>query len=97
MPTMGDQGETVTWPKIIMWGLIPLLGVVFTAGGGWFLLADLSGRLDKVEVNQTAGAASGLERRVGKLEVGYTKQDERLRNMERDVIAICVATGAQCN
>ena len=86
--------------RVIMWGLIPLLTVVFAAGGGWYLVGSIDDRLSALEDDfselRDASAKAGLSRRVDALETEIQDQDRRLSSIEGNVIAICVATGAQC-
>lgn len=83
-----------------MWGLIPLLVLVFTGGGGWSLLSSMESRLSDVEAVSTqhlqALGHPALDGRVTAVEQKQREQDRRLRSIEGNVIAICIATGAQC-
>ena len=78
---------------LIRWVLLilPLIGLVFTAGGGWFMLAALQDEHDE------------LKRSVSAHLIERSRDEQRLTGLEADakrtgtsVTAVCIATGAKC-
>ena len=67
---MGTSEENVTLAKIIMWGILPLLTLVFVAGGGWWRMSDI--------------------------EVEQASMQEQVDRLSDNMIAVCIATGAEC-
>ena len=88
--------QDLTPIKVIMWGLIPLLSVVFAAGGGWLQLAALDRRVELLEVQRDLYAEQSLPRRVHALEEAIQAVDDLQRLHSSKLVAICVATGAKC-
>lgn len=90
---MADDSEGSRIPASVQWVLmlLPLIVMIFAAGGGWYMLNALQADFD--ELDELVGAhlleRSQDERRISGLE-GDVKR------MDRDVIAICAATGAKC-
>ncbi len=86
--------------RLLAWGLIPLLGAVFTAGGAWYSLASTQGELDdlvtRFESHLVSHDTSGLDARIEEHERRLGEIDRRYEIINRNVIAICVATKAQC-
>ena len=64
------QRDRLTLAQIVMWGLIPLVTIVFSAGAGWWRLSE-------------------LEQRVA-------AQQSRVDKLNDNMIAVCIATGADC-
>lgn len=82
--------------KIFMWGLIPFISLIFTAGGAWSAFSNIETRLDHIERHIDNENKAGLPRRVQELELNLREFDNRYRSIERSVVSICVATDADC-